>query len=539
MSAEKQTAYVVTCPRCDTRNAYRTSAAGTEVRCEMCHTRFTAPKLVETRKPSSAAGGAKNFSYAVSGEEAADSKQPSRPHEFAVVCERCDTRMTFREEHVGRKARCPDCYTELIVPKAPPLQQKPQITQESYGVAKEEQTERPNPREIDAGYAFIPRPSAAGPLFSDDEIEQYKQDRKQQASARQQQQQPQEKRRRRELQGASQTSSTAKLDRGASFETWSAPLPSSGVTGPPQGERWKHEVAPTASTGADAHTHKTTPKPKQPAKKKISRAEKNAQRVAERRSQTDEGAALRSNPIPDPPALPMISGVYSTPFRVEVLYRWVVLTFGLLLDAVALGYTWYIVGLIGIYGMIVMFGAVLITSIIGGYAVGCIRAIVLDTANGAVEITDWPEWDWREWVYAFGQFIIPAMLALGIAHYPAARLEEMGLPYREIAFALAALVFPVLYLSSIVENNWLHMISPFVLRSYLRIPHVWVAYYLQVLILLAVGFGILAIGMELQPIVTGIFICPLAAAFMFIWGRLSGRLLWMAGQAELAAREEA
>ncbi|MDA7978160.1 MAG: hypothetical protein MPJ50_05245 [Pirellulales bacterium] len=514
MNVEKNTAYVVTCPRCDTRNAYRTSDAGKEVRCEMCHVRFTAPQLPQRKTPEAQRTPQRRSGYGV-----AKKGSTEQPRLFSVDCELCGTRMTFREEHEGRRARCPDCYTELTIPKPPPRAKKNETTIGSYGVAAEE-AQPPTELKGDLGYAFIPRPGTGGPLFSDDEVEGYAE------------QEPQPPSVGNPPRARPQKTPPAQSGAEPGLEAWAASRSSTGGESPPTSGRWKHEVSP------DAYPRAHKPKVQKPREEKLGRVEKNSRRVAERRARGEGYDDLRHNPIPDAPALPMLSGIYTTPFHPEAIYRLVTLTVLLAVDAAAIAYMFFVMSIIGLYGYIIAFGAMLITAIAGGFAVICVRGIVLDTANGAKEITGWPDLDWREWVFAFGQFMAPILLAMGIAHFPAAFLENAGLSYRIVGFTVGALFFPVFYLASIYEGHWLQMFSVFILKSFVRIPHVWIAYYLHVALMLAAGVIVFRLGYEIYPITTLFVMCPLLAAGSFIWARLSGRLLWVAGQAEVAARDE-
>lgn len=528
----KQTAYVVTCPRCDTRNAVRTSDSGKEVRCEMCHTRFVAPPLVEKRPTPAGGHNRGNFTgYGVSGSDPGTAtKKSPKLREFAVECSLCSTRMTFREDQVGKQARCPDCYTQLVVPPAPPLPTKAKTTTETYAVSSEEPPERPGGDKSPAGYAFITRRSQAGPLFSADEVEGTSSG----ADDRPAGTDPGHPR------GAQRPGAAPRQDN-LLAGNWGAPGESS--TNVRRTGRWKNEVAPSgpaAGAPADAHAHTRKPERKrtpEPEEHKLSRAQKNAQRMEAKR----EGSAAIDDPRADTPAhvpsLPMLSDIYNVPIQsAAAIFRWFVLTFLFEIVATAMGLTVILVAkmppaIFYMIPIIVLFGL-----LAGGYAAGCMRAIVVDTANGAREIHDWNDWDMRNWLFSFFQFLIPALLVFSLGMFAAKSLPIPEDAVLYVALGITAIIFPWNYLSVIEENSNLVVISPLVARSFVSSPFAWLSFHVQTGLMLG---GCIAAYQAIEAVTSTMtalqIIAPVTAAATFIWARLAGRLLWVAGQAELAS----
>ncbi len=538
MGAEKQTAYVVTCPRCDTRNAYSTSVAGKDVRCDLCGTRFTAPKAVKRQQKAASRKAKQLGGSGLEKDASAGQKKSADTRMFAVECTLCGTRMAFRAEHAGRRARCPDCRTQLTVPQPPPLPKKTVTTTESYAVSDEEPPTPPHLEHAAAGYSYIPRAGEAGPLFSEDEIAEPEKDEHAPAAKRRQ----------------------SPTHNDPDVSSWAAPLPSSPTTysthppdAPPstspnqQGSasRWKNEVPAPApqQSNFDPHAHsrkppREKPQPEHPRKKKLSRAERNTQRIAQQRAEASPYADPRNNPIPAAVRFPMINGVYTMPFHGQSLLRWFVLTLLLGLFGGFLALTIYLVGKFPPTVFYMIPGLVLFGLLAGGYASVCVHAVAVDTANGARDVDGWSDMDWRNWVFAFFQFAIAGMLIFAVGML-LARLTGAPLEWqRLIAAYFVAIFLPVYYASSLYENTYVIIISRFVARSLLSVPHAWLSLYLQNTVLLfAFGFGFVLLR-DVSAITALALACPLLAAFVFIWARLIGRVLWVAGKAALATANQ-
>lgn len=78
-----------------------------------------------------------------------DARAPSRPEKtdsdfFLVLCPKCQARLHPKREHVGKRARCPDCDTVLVVP--PPTKDEakaPPPAPGKYAVGEEPKREQP------------------------------------------------------------------------------------------------------------------------------------------------------------------------------------------------------------------------------------------------------------------------------------------------------------------------------------------------------------------------------------------------------------
>jgi len=83
------------------------------------------PDIMDSIKAAEARSDAKFGGQGMSG-VGGTSKDDSEDVEFGFNCSVCDTRLHARRGQTGQTLRCPDCFTEHVVPTAPPAPAKPQ-----------------------------------------------------------------------------------------------------------------------------------------------------------------------------------------------------------------------------------------------------------------------------------------------------------------------------------------------------------------------------------------------------------------------------
>ena len=168
------------------------------------------------------------------------------------------------------------------------------------------------------------------------------------------------------------------------------------------------------------------------------------------------------------------------------------------------------------------------------YAAACFAAIVQDTGSGNDEVAGWPEGDWRDRMGTLLYVLWHFGLSLGAGAALAGPVGMLvGPQWGALTTVLAAnFFFPLFLLSSMEAATLLAPYSPVMLRSLLKTPGGWLVVYVESLVLLVLTFGLIGAGLFWLPMVTAVLASPLLATFVFIDARLYGRLAWHIGQLE-------
>ncbi|HVX11640.1 MAG TPA: hypothetical protein VHC22_10705 [Pirellulales bacterium] len=168
------------------------------------------------------------------------------------------------------------------------------------------------------------------------------------------------------------------------------------------------------------------------------------------------------------------------------------------------------------------------------YAAECFVAIVQDTGSGNDEVASWPEGDWRERVGTMlyvGLHLGLSLAAASALAWPVGILTEPL--WGGLATAIAAnLFFPLFILSSMEAASLFTPYSPVMYGSLAKTPGAWLIVFVESVLMLGMIFGITALGVYFLSYAMGLFMPPLLATLIFIEGRLYGRLAWRIGQAE-------
>ena len=230
-----------------------------------------------------------------------------------------------------------------------------------------------------------------------------------------------------------------------------------------------------------------------------------------------------------PPRWPLVWGVFTFPWHPEVLLRWLFLSVGYAtIGLLAAGVVWcVIVGgpmLRAAYAF--MFPLCWITLWTISYTAACALIVIEQTANGTQEIGDWPEPHWTGWLLELAQILLPGVVAVLAAW-------GTGLAFKAttgafwIPFAAAfAVVFPIVWLSSLeCDSTFLPFSAP-VLRSLFKFWWGWLLFYVETAVLLMLWPGLLLFGIQWDVFGAALATGPVLAAVVLIYMRLVGRLAW-------------
>jgi DNA-directed RNA polymerase subunit RPC12/RpoP len=168
------------------------------------------------------------------------------------------------------------------------------------------------------------------------------------------------------------------------------------------------------------------------------------------------------------------------------------------------------------------------------YAAGCFLAVVQDTGSGDDEVSNWPEGDWRDrvgtmlYIGLHLGFAVTGGLALG---WPIGNLY--GPIWMWLSVALATnFLFPLFLIGSMEADTLLVPYSPLIFRSVWKGFFGWLIVYLESLVVVALAAALLIAGLRWAPLATILLGSPLLATPIFILARLYGRLAWHIGQAK-------
>ncbi len=245
----------------------------------------------------------------------------------------------------------------------------------------------------------------------------------------------------------------------------------------------------------------------------------------------DRLAEIRREVAPAPPRWTFFSGVFSFPWRSDVVLRWVYMSIGF--TAIA-GIVLVIKSIAGSMsnvggGMVLAFFVlpiIWVSLLTWSYTASCSLALLEPTAAGLDRIEAWPDPQWKEWMaqmlYLGWIGAIPFAVSYGLAvlaRLVGARVE-LALP------AIFFVLYPISLLSALEANSiWAPLTVPIV-ASLFRWFWCWLVFYILTALIAA---GLVAAfvyaaesGMDWLLLLLG----PLVAAAILIYFRLLGRLAW-------------
>jgi hypothetical protein len=149
--------------------------------------------------------------------------------------------------------------------------------------------------------------------------------------------------------------------------------------------------------------------------------------------------------------------------------------------------------------------------------------------------TDWPEPEIKERFW----FLLRIFYLVVIDSMPAAVIAEISFLTTEVFWpvygAVMFLLFPISLLAVLETDSSVTPISRPIFRSLSVMWKGWLAFYLCSALLLSALFGIAFYTMSNLGGGSGLLVGPLAAAAVFIYGRLLGRLAWLILDNEIVA----
>ena len=250
-----------------------------------------------------------------------------------------------------------------------------------------------------------------------------------------------------------------------------------------------------------------------------------------------KAAQQRITTAPEPPKgprWPMFSGVFTFPFYLHSLGHLMLISIGLIVTTLlffAWKYYGSTFGLSRLFGLPVCASALLTFS----YATACCQIIVEETFHGWDSIDEWPEPNWKEWVWSLARMVTLVLQAglLGFA-FDAIFLFRTHWPL--LVGTLVAL--PVVLLGALADGEtWIPTAMGRVLRSMLRIGWAWILFYIETSLLIAAWIAVAVVGWGQSQLAVPFYAGPMLAVVMLIYARLLGRLAKLIRDSEDALEE--
>ena len=247
------------------------------------------------------------------------------------------------------------------------------------------------------------------------------------------------------------------------------------------------------------------------------------------------GAAEEPPPLP---RWPMVSGVFTFPWRPCALAQWLWISLGLIVFGLLALFLW---GPGAQFGLVAAWHLGLPTCAAGvlsfSYAFACCLNVIEETSHGWDAIDEWPELNWKEWVWSFAH-VTGLLLQAGLFGLA---LQLVASSDSWLPLALGTLVaFPPVLLGALAAGGaWVPLAGLTVLRSMPWLWRPWAVFYLATGAM-AAGWWFLTVACLraspwLMPFCSG----PLLAAAMFVYARLIGRLgALIAAEIESRSEEE-
>lgn len=409
------------------------------------------------------------------------------PTEVAVVCLLCGTRVWAPLAQVGQKIRCPDCFSENVVPPPPPVAASSGPTlADAPTFALSEEVQRPGyrplvvPRGEDAILAAFEPPAASVQPAHPDEV-------------------------RMEL----------ALSRADNDET-------------------ELKLAPPEERLAVEPTLPVTLLQAEPEHSLYD-------------GRYDDGLVDDRLDPRDPQAwrrAPLMRGIVGFLFKPDVWPRWVAYAVGLMfLEGFGRLVAWAAAGGSALALALIPLTLAAAALVVAGWVIpfaATVMAVIEGTGHNGDEISEWADWDFFQWfwpAFAMGTGLLVASipgLALSTLFLAAGegRLAAGDVDWPRLAIPVVLswwLLGPPLVSSMLAEASLVRMISPLVLRSFSQVPDAWLLYYLEAVgVWLVLGLSVALLRAE------GAILVPLGAVgtvgSVLVHARLLGRLIWYCRQ---------
>lgn len=240
-------------------------------------------------------------------------------------------------------------------------------------------------------------------------------------------------------------------------------------------------------------------------------------------------AKVRREAPPPRPRWTFFSGVFTFPWRSDVILRWGFLSGGImavfLVAAIAIAVVGGITNPQGAVLAFFVLPEIWLSTWTFSYAAACCLVILEQTAAGVDRMETWPEPHWKEWVghLIFVGWILVLTAVVGYGVGRSARLiwpdAGMDVPVLATMFTL----FPICLLSALESGSWLAPLSGAILKSLLVLWWRWLLFYVLAALLAVAWIGSIWIGVRWTPFAS-LAAAPLLAAALLIYARLLGRM---------------
>ncbi len=233
---------------------------------------------------------------------------------------------------------------------------------------------------------------------------------------------------------------------------------------------------------------------------------------------------------PKPPKRPFRDGIYSFPFYLNIVPRWLGLS---AIGCALLPFAQMVAEAQGAIELVVMIPIVIILVAVGllmsFFITSMWNAILQRTAAGYDVIDEWPAHDIfsrvLNWLFPFGALAFSAGPFLLVSGLPHARIPGLVL-----ALVSLILVFPIVFLSMAESNSPAMPYSRAVWRSVGRLRREWMTFHLVatpawVLLLAAAAVLVRWPGVISQGVLLVVFLW-----FSLVYFRLLGRMAWILEQ---------
>ena len=438
-----------------------------------------------------------------------------------VVCPLCRTRMHARLDQVGNQLTCPDCGT--VCPVLPPAQARPapkRADPGEYGMRESGAFGDPT------AIRTTPPPAAKSlPL-------------------------PPGEGGRRPGEGASRKVASSPRPQQPAVILVTCPLCHTRMH-PPLSDRGKRIKCPDCGTVVQIPTKFEVPRTKTAPDLVEGHYDMGAAPAAAlpRVDMLVKASSLPTPPpVADAPRWTMFSGVFSFPWQREARLRWLYMTIGFLASCELLAFVWHFSGMatgtaaaggagggglaVGALGIVVLW--LLIWT--GSFAAACLVSVARETAAGVDQVDEWPESDWREWLWPALYLVDVVCVSCGVAYGLISTMRSVFATEHSLLELLPTLLVPALVpvlLLSVFDNGTI--LRPYswpVLRSLVRLPHYWLLFQLETMLPLAALTALALLGLGGWAFYAALMFAPLMSAYVLIYARLLGRLAWHVGELE-------
>lgn len=245
----------------------------------------------------------------------------------------------------------------------------------------------------------------------------------------------------------------------------------------------------------------------------------------------DKLAEIRREDVPPPPRWTFFSGVFTFPWRKDVVLRWsyavagftAIVIINLVVKEIAASFSG--IGS-GVALAFFLMPIIWITFFTLSYTAACGLCVLESTAAGLDRIEAWPEPHWKDWM---GQLLylgwigaIPLVVSYGLA-------RVLGLAGARVEWTVPGILFvlyPIALMSALEANSiWVPLTLP-ILKSVFQWWWAWSMFYLLTGFLTAGLAAILVYSESSSHEWFLLALGPLGAAAVFIYFRLLGRLAW-------------